>query len=116
MIGEMRRELDYLHELLTSLDPEGARWLAAVMPLADQDPARFWRELNSTRLWGGAGSIANQPLQAPADADVWEWKETIRQFRETMIRVGEMLRARGGAHPDVDSWLLAFHNWNAADA
>lgn len=116
MLTEVQKELVYLQDLLRKLDPEAADWLARIMPLADNEPEQFWRELNSARLWGGAGAIANQPLQPPPDADVWQWKQDIRHFREAMIRIGECLRERGGANPDVDSWLLAFHNWNAADA
>lgn len=116
MIDEAQRELAHLHTLLTRLDPPAAEWVASIAPLAQADPALFWRRLNDSRLWGGAGAIANQPLQAPGHLDAWQWQQDIRQFREIMIRLGDMLRKRGGANPDVDSWLLAFHNWNAADA
>jgi hypothetical protein len=113
---ELRSELEYLQTILSRIDPEAAAWVAELIPLAQSHSDLLWRRLNDRRLWGGAGAIANQPLQAPPEMDPWQWHEDIRQFREIMIRLGEMLRKRGGENPDIDAWLLAFHNWNSVGA
>ncbi|MDH3559616.1 MAG: hypothetical protein OEN52_01520 [Gammaproteobacteria bacterium] len=83
-----------------------------MIDLGGRDEVRFYRELNSNRMWGGAGSIANQALADNPGLDEQSWQAEIREFRELMIELGSHLQARGNEYPDISSWLLAFNNWN----
>jgi hypothetical protein len=85
------------------------------MELTGKDEAALYRELNSKRMWGGAGSIANQALADNPGINEWVWREEIREFRELMIELGNHLQQRGNAYPDISSWLLAFNNWNQSE-
>ena len=69
----------------------------------------------SKKMWGGAGSIANQALADNPGVDDWVWQLEIREFRELMIELGQHLQARGSHYPDITSWLLAYHNWNQSE-
>ena len=40
------------------------------------------------------------------------WQAETRELRQLMIDMGNELQRRGHAHPDMQSWLLAFSNWN----
>jgi hypothetical protein len=98
--------------LLHSHAGENAAWLAAVIECCAADETRCYRALNSKRMWGGAGSVANEALADNPGVDEWTWQAQIREFRELMIELGTHLQARGDAYPDIASWLLAFSNWN----
>lgn len=104
--------LQRLHTLLLSHPTEGAVWLAELIEHCAHDEARCYRALNSKRMWGGAGSIASEALADNPGKDEWIWQAEVREFRELMIDLGTHLQARGGACPDISSWLLAFSNWN----
>ncbi|HEX5637541.1 MAG TPA: hypothetical protein VFY78_10675 [Gammaproteobacteria bacterium] len=107
-----RHTLQRLHNILQNRSVDGAQWLERVMALCDQDELACHRELNSKRMWGGAGSIANEALADNPGREAWLWQAETREFRELMIELGEYLKARGNASPDISSWLLAFSNWN----
>lgn len=104
--------LHRIHEILLNHPGDDAAWLASVIELGGKDETRFYRELNSKRMWGGAGSIANQALADNPGMDEQAWQVEIRAFRDLMIELGNLLQARGNACPDISSWLLAFNNWN----
>jgi hypothetical protein len=104
--------LQRLHRILQNHPGNSAEWLAAVLARCADDDAALYRELNSKRMWGGAGSIANEALADNPGMEDWLWQCEIREFRELMIELGNHLKARGQAYPDIASWLLAFSNWN----
>ncbi len=89
-----------------------ADWLCALLGDAAKAPDHFWQQLNSTRFWGGAGSLANASLMDNPGVPEHQWAQELRALREDLIAVAEQLQARGPVHPDMQSWLLAFHNWN----
>lgn len=93
--------------------PTHADWLRELLALGTAEAA-FWQQLNSTRFWGGAGSLANEALMDNPGLPEAEWRMEVRAFREDLIEIAAELQARGAAHPDIQSWLLAFHNWNNA--
>lgn len=107
--------LQRIHEILRNHPGESAAWIGSVIELSGKDEARFYRELNSKRMWGGAGSIANQALADNPGMDEQAWQAGIREFRELMIELGSHLQARGNAYPDISSWMLAFNNWNQTE-
>jgi len=104
--------LQCIHEILENHPGDSAAWIISVIDLYGNDETRFYQALNSKRMWGGAGSIANQALADNPGMDETVWLQEIRRFRELMIELGTHLQERGSAYPDISSWLLAFSNWN----
>ncbi len=107
--------LPLMHRIQTILQNhpgDSADWMATLIQLYEVDQDAFYRELNSKRMWGGAGSIANQALSDNPGIESWIWQAEIHEFRELMIELGQHLQSRGQAYPDIPSWLLAFSNWN----
>ena len=104
--------LERIQALLQHQRSDSADWLASVIARGQEDEAGFYQALNSKRMWGGAGSVANQALADNPGMDENLWRNEIREFRELMIELGNHLQARGEAYPDISSWLLAFSNWN----
>lgn len=110
--------LNSLRQLQECSPPLDAVWLerlSALTRLAASQPAAIWSRLNSKDIWGGADSLANQALNPNSGYDPVMWQFQVRRFRELMIDLGELLQARGRHYPDIDSWLLAFNNWNKAN-
>jgi hypothetical protein len=107
--------LKRIHTILLNHSGDNAEWLATVIMLGARDESRFYRELNSKRMWGGAGSVANEALADNPGIDAWLWQVQTRELRELMIELGQQLMARGNAYPDISSWLLAFNNWNQSE-
>jgi hypothetical protein len=107
--------LQRLHNILQNHSGDSAEWLAFVIALCGHDDQACYRELNSKRMWGGAGSIANEALADNPGKEAWLWQADITAFRELMIELGQHLKARGNANPDISSWLLAFSNWNQSN-
>ena len=107
--------LQRIADILQQHKGDSAAWIAAVGDLYKTDEAAFYKALNSKRLWGGAGSIANEALADNPGIDDWSWRMQIREFRELMIALAEHLQARGDAHPDMSSWVMAFSNWNQSE-
>ncbi len=104
-----------IHEILGNHPQESAIWIGSVIALSRTDEARFYRELNSKRMWGGAGSVANQALADNPGMDERIWQARIREFRELMVELGRHLQARGNENPNISSWMLAFSNWNQSE-
>ena len=109
---DVQTTLYRIRELLENQPGESAAWIGSVIELGARDEARFYRELNSKRLWGGARSIASEALADNPGRGERIWRAEIRELRELMIELGSQLQARGNEHPDISSWLLAFSNWN----
>ena len=109
---DIQTTLQRIHEILKTHPGDDAAWVASVIDLYGSDETRFYQALNSKRLWGGAGSVANQALADNPGIDEIVWNEQIRSFRELMIELGTHLQERGNAYPDISSWVLAFSNWN----
>ena len=108
----IQHTLYQLHEILQHHPGDSADWLQSILVRYKDDKPGFYQALNSKRMWGGAGSIANQALADNPGMDELTWQDEIRRFRELMIELGQQLRERGDAYPDISSWLLAFSNWN----
>lgn len=115
MIFDLKNNLLLIERVLRNHPGESADWLASIIEFCDKDEKELYRQLNSKRMWGGAGSIANQALADNPGMDDWAWQAEIRTFRELMIELGSHLQARGNAYPDISSWLLAFSNWNQSE-
>jgi len=112
---DIKSTLQRLHEILLSHQSDDAQWLEKLLIYCDTDEARLFECLNSKRMWGGAGSIANEALADNCGMDEWLWRAEIQEYRSLMIALGEYLMSRGNAYPDIASWLLAFNNWNQSD-
>jgi hypothetical protein len=112
---DVHTTLHRIHDLLENHPGESAAWIGSVIELGVSDDAGFYRELNSKRMWGGAGSIANEALADNPGRDERIWRAEIREFRELMIELGSQLQARDNVYPDISSWLLAFSNWNQSE-
>ena len=104
-----------LAELLDRHDGENAAWLRGVALLRATDEAAFYAALNSKRMWGGAGSIANAALADNPGIGARQWETEIREFRALMIDLAEHLKARGTHYPDIDFWLSAFTGWQQSN-
>lgn len=104
-----------LCEILRHHSGDAADWMSSLVAFAESDHQALYRELNSKRMWGGAGSIANEALADNPGMDEWSWHMEIREFRELMIELGEHLMAREDYYPDISAWIMAFSNWNQSD-
>lgn len=108
-------DLDYtlgrLAEILDSHGGDAAAWLRETHARLARDEAGFYAALNSKRMWGGAGSIANEALADNPGIRPAQWDMDIREFRALMIDLAEHLKARETHYPDIDFWLAAFINW-----
>jgi hypothetical protein len=109
---DVKTTLQHIHEILRHHSGDSATWIASVIELCGNDEPRLYQALNSKRMWGGAGSIANQALADNPGIDQMFWQTEIREFRELIVEMGNHLQERGNAYPDISSWLLAFSNWN----
>ena len=109
--------LDYtlarLSEILETHEGDHAAWLRDLASRRE-DETIFYAGLNSQRMWGGAGSIANEALADNPGIDPASWDMDIREFRGLMIELAEHLRARDRHYPDIDFWLSAFSSWQQA--
>jgi len=112
---DMADRLQRLQAILQNHAGDSAGWIAELLPLVASDEDTLYRLLNSKRMWGGAGSIANEALADNPGMDDWSWQMQIREFRELMIELGEHLQARGQAYPDIGAWIMAFSNWNQSE-
>jgi hypothetical protein len=108
---DLEDTLARLAELLASHGGDSADWLRAQQALHATDPATCYANLNSKRMWGGAGAIANEALADNPGMPPAQWDQHIREFRGLMIDLAEHLKARGAHYPDIDFWLSAFSNW-----
>ena len=109
---DIKTTLQRLHQILLSHQSSEADWMAEVIAYCDSDEVKLFEVLNSKRMWGRAGSVANEALADNCGIDEWQWRCEVMEFRELMIALGEYLMARENSYPDISSWLLAFSNWN----
>jgi hypothetical protein len=107
--------LERLGDLLERIGHERAAEVRRLGSELDTDRSRFWQALNDNRWWAGAGSLAAETMADNPGLPGELWRMEIREFRELLIEIGEILMARGGENPGISSWLLAFRNWNASD-
>ena len=112
---DIHTNLQRIHQILQNHQSDGADWVANLRVQCSSDETKCYQELNSRRMWGGAGSIANEALADNPGIEGWTWQAEIQEFRELMIELGRHLMKRGNAYPDISSWLLAFSNWNQSD-
>lgn len=109
---DIQTNLQRIHQILHNHQSDSADCVANLLILYSGDETKFYQELNSKRMWGGAGSIANEALADNPGIEGWIWQAEIQEFRELMIELGRHLMKQGNAYPDISSWLLAFSNWN----
>lgn len=112
---DVQVSLQLIHNILSHHPGDSADWLVSLIAFGDNEETELYRELNSKRMWGGVGSIANQALVDNPGIDDWSWQIKIREFRELMIELGQHLQSRGSHYPDISSWLLAYSNWNQSE-
>lgn len=112
-------DLDYtlarLAELLDRHPDDSAAWLRSVLAQYATDANACYAALNSKRMWGGAGSIANAALADNPGISARQWETEVREFRALMIDLAEHLKARGAHYPDIDFWLSAFTGWQQSN-
>ncbi len=104
--------LDRLADLLDRHAGDNAAWLRTLHGL---DEPAVYAALNSKRLWGGAGSVANEALADNPGLSPTQWDMHVREFRALMIDLAEHLKARGAHYPDIDFWLSAFTSWQQSN-
>jgi hypothetical protein len=107
-----------LHRLGELLERIGHPRAAEVQSLSielRETPDQALARLDSNDWWAGAGSLAAETMADQPALPAQRWQQDVREFRSLMIEIGETLRARGAHNPGIDSWLLAFHNWNASE-
>ena len=111
----IKTTLERIHQILLGHQSSEADWLAELISYCDVDEVKLNQLLNSKRMWGGAGSVANESLADNCGIEENMWRAEIVEFRELMIALGEYLMAKENAYPDISSWLLAFNNWNQSE-
>lgn len=107
--------LTRLAQLLDRHHDDNAAWLRGVLAQYADGEAGAYAALNSKRMWGGAGSIANAALADNPGISAHDWDCEVREFRALMIDLAEHLKARGGHYPDIDFWLSAFTSWQQSN-
>lgn len=107
--------LDRLAELLRRIDHPRALEVSNQIARVQSTPEQVLRQLDGNDWWAGAGSLAAETLADNPGLAEEIWRREIREFRELMIEIGEILLARGAANPGISSWLLAFNHWNASE-
>jgi hypothetical protein len=107
--------LDRLAELLRRIDHPRALEVSNQIARVQSTPEQVLRQLDGNDWWAGAGSLAAETMADNPGIAEEIWRREIREFRELMIEIGEILLARGAANPGISSWLLAFNNWNASE-
>jgi hypothetical protein len=112
---DVKATLQRLQTILQQHPGDSASWVARLVLLCEQDQTALYQALNSQRMWGGAGSIANEALADNPGIDDWSWQMAIREFRDIMIQLGLHLKSRGHEYPDISSWVMAFNHWNQSE-
>jgi hypothetical protein len=110
----MLPELQRLRLLLERIGSPRADEIDTLIALCRAGDARFWRRINDNRLWAGAGSLAAETLADNPGIDAQSWYMEVREFRELLVAIGTELNERGGANPGIQSWIMAFEQWNAS--
>ena len=83
-----------------------------MLALAGQDLPGFWRAIDSNAWWAGVGSLAAETLGDNPGLPQAQWADAVRELRERLIEIGEVLLLRHPHNPGIPSWVLAFRNWN----
>ena len=112
--SQLSSALSRLAELLERIDHPRAAEVRALSALLGTAPDHALQRLDANDWWAGAGSLAAETMGDNPGLPEAIWQTEVREFRQLMIEIGEMLRARGAANPGITSWLLAFNNWNAS--
>ena len=86
----------------------------ALSTLLHAAPDQALQRLDANDWWTGAGSLAAETMADNPGLPEAIWQTEEGEFRELMIEIGQVLRARGSANPGIAPWLLAFNNWNSA--
>lgn len=94
--SELKENLQRIQQILISHQSVHNDFIASLLGLCDTDLQAFYREVNSKRFWGGAGSVANEALADNPGIEEWIWQSDIQSFRELMIDLGQHLMGRGG--------------------
>jgi hypothetical protein len=105
----MLSELQRLKSLLERIGSPRADEVDSLIALHRAGDARFWRRINDNGLWAGVCSLADNP-----GIDVQSWRMEVREFRELLVAIGTELLERGDANPGIQSWIMAFEQWNAS--
>lgn len=100
--------------MLARIDHPRAAEVCALSDLLEAAPEQALQRLDANDWWAGAGSLAAETMGDNPGLPEAIWQTEVREFRQLMIEIGEVLRARGAANPGIASWLLAFNNWNAS--
>jgi hypothetical protein len=111
---QLSSTLHRLAELLQRIDHPRAAEVSALAAQLQTAPEQVLQRLDANDWWAGAGSLAAETMGDNPGLPETVWQTEVREFRELMIEIGEVLRARGAANPGIASWLLAFNNWNAS--
>lgn len=111
---DMEYTLQHLAELTGAVNTDDADWILDTLTAWRLDPQTAYRRMNSQRMWGGAGSIANNGLADNPGMDDWSWEQWVRDFRQQMIDLALHLKTLGRHYPDIDFWLSSFSSWNDA--
>ncbi len=105
---DLHATLQRLAEQLEAHPGDSADWLRSLLKL---DDTACYAALNSKRMWGGAGAIANEALADNPGLPDAQWDAHVRSFRADMIDLAEHLKSRPAHYPDIDFWLSAFSSW-----
>jgi len=112
--SQLSSALSRLAELLARIDHPRAAEVRALSALLRTAPDQALQQLDANDWWAGVGALAAETMGDNPGLPDAIWQTEVREFRELMIEIGQVLRARGAANPGIASWLLAFNNWNAS--
>ncbi len=107
--------LSQLADLLDRIEHPRAADVHGLSVLMQTSPQQALAQLDGNDWWAGAGSLAAETMADHPELPAALWQQEVREFRALMIEIGEALRAQGVRNPGIDSWLLAFSNWNASE-
>jgi hypothetical protein len=107
---QLASALSRLADLLERIDHPRSVEVRALSALLGTAPDQALQRLDANDWWAGTGSLAAETMGDNPGLPEAAWQAEVREFRELMIEIGEVLRARGAANPGIASWLLAFNN------
>lgn len=103
---ELRTTLQQLEKLLASGGESS--YAARLAECLRGDEAEVSAYLTSNELWGGAGSIADQGLDAGGARGAKRLG-----LEQLLVALGEAQISVGLTNPRTSSWVDAFRNWHA---
>jgi hypothetical protein len=110
----MLSELERLRDLLIRIGNPRAEEVGALVALYRAGDERFWRQINHDSIWAGAGSLAAETLGDNPGLAEHAWAMEVREFRELLVAIGAELLDRDRPNPGIESWIMAFDQWNAS--